>query len=245
MIVRSFFSGYRGLFALLLSLLPGWLGAATQVATDNTQIRAAVDQFLTGHSNALAQQYGEGTRIDYSILQLDSRLALAPCPAPLATELSGQNRIGRVNIKVSCPEENRWSLYVPADIGLFRPVVVNSSPIAKGSALQRDQLRLREMNISQISGEYFTRYDDVVGLVARRPLNPDEPVLAQQLEPPVVVRRGESVFMTAKSGTLLVRMPGVALTDGREGEQIPVRNQRSQRVVDARVTGPGQVEVLM
>ena len=49
----------------------------------------------------------------------------------------------------------------------------------------------------------------------------------------------------SSSGTVNVRMPGEALTDGAPGEQINVRNLRSQRVVRARVVGPGQVEVSM
>jgi flagella basal body P-ring formation protein FlgA len=40
-------------------------------------------------------------------------------------------------------------------------------------------------------------------------------------------------------------MPGEALSDGGLSEQIRVRNLNSQRVVKARVTGPGQVEVSM
>ncbi|WP_445939505.1 flagella basal body P-ring formation protein FlgA, partial [Pseudomonas sp.] len=36
-----------------------------------------------------------------------------------------------------------------------------------------------------------------------------------------------------------------ALSDGIVGKQISVRNQRSNRVIRARVIGPGQVEVAM
>ncbi|MNG41192.1 flagellar basal body P-ring biosynthesis protein FlgA [compost metagenome] len=52
-------------------------------------------------------------------------------------------------------------------------------------------------------------------------------------------------MISARSGTITVRMPGEALADGTLGEQISVRNQGSQRVVRARVLGPGQVEVEM
>lgn len=52
-------------------------------------------------------------------------------------------------------------------------------------------------------------------------------------------------MITARSGTLAVKMPGEALSDGGMNEQIRVRNLNSQRVVKARVTGPAQVEVSM
>jgi flagella basal body P-ring formation protein FlgA len=40
-------------------------------------------------------------------------------------------------------------------------------------------------------------------------------------------------------------MPGEALESGSIGQQIRVRNTRSERTVRARITAPGQVEVDM
>ena len=60
-----------------------------------------------------------------------------------------------------------------------------------------------------------------------------------------MIKRGESVVMTAKSGALQVRIQATALTDGHAGEQISVRNKQSKRVVEARVIGPGKVSVVM
>ena len=60
-----------------------------------------------------------------------------------------------------------------------------------------------------------------------------------------MVRKGDHVVITARSGSLSVRMPGEALSKGGLSEQIRVRNLNSKRVVKARVIGPGQVEVAM
>jgi len=51
--------------------------------------------------------------------------------------------------------------------------------------------------------------------------------------------------ISAGNSTIQVKMPGEALSAGSVGEQIRVRNLNSKRVVKARVTGPGQVEVAM
>jgi flagella basal body P-ring formation protein FlgA len=53
------------------------------------------------------------------------------------------------------------------------------------------------------------------------------------------------VVISARSGTLNVRMPGEALSNGGMSEQIKVKNLNSQRVIKARVTAPGQVEVAL
>lgn len=237
MIFRSFLP-YSGLFFAVLA-------GVVNSATDNQHIRTAVDRFMQQHQQQLQQQYDQKTRIDQQILQLDSRLKLAACEAPLDTELSSQNHIGRITVKVSCPLGSRWTLYVPVNVDLFREVVVMRSPAARGAALQRSQLSLREINVSQLRGQYFLNPDQVIGMVAKRPISADEPVMYSQLEPPVMIKKGEAVYVTAKSGTLQIKTPGTALMDGREGEQISVRNNRSNRVIEARITGPGQVEVVM
>ena len=54
-----------------------------------------------------------------------------------------------------------------------------------------------------------------------------------------------TVVISARSGTLSVKMPGEALSDGGLSEQIRVKNLNSKRVIRARVTAPGQVEVAL
>lgn len=78
-----------------------------------------------------------------------------------------------------------------------------------------------------------------------RPTVLDQVLTPQHLEQAEVVRKGDHVVIIARSGSLSVRMPGEALSKGGLSEQIRVRNLNSKRVVKARVTGPGQVEVAM
>ena len=59
------------------------------------------------------------------------------------------------------------------------------------------------------------------------------------------MRKGDHVIISARSGTLSVKMPGEALSDGGLSEQIRVKNLNSNRIIKARVTAPGQVEVAL
>ncbi|WP_262163245.1 flagellar basal body P-ring formation chaperone FlgA, partial [Escherichia coli] len=72
-----------------------------------------------------------------------------------------------------------------------------------------------------------------------RQLGSDQILLSTHLQIAEVIRRGDQVVISARGASVSVRMPGEALTDGAPGEQINVRNLRSQRVVRARVVGPG------
>jgi flagella basal body P-ring formation protein FlgA len=57
------------------------------------------------------------------------------------------------------------------------------------------------------------------------------------------VSKGDQVVISARNSGLNVRMPGEALSNGAPGEQIRVRNLGSHRIIKARISGPGQVEV--
>ena len=58
-----------------------------------------------------------------------------------------------------------------------------------------------------------------------------------------LVKRGDIVTILAEIKGLTVRVNGNALTDGHRGDEIRVKNQRSKRILQAEVIGPGTVRV--
>ena len=193
----------------------------------------------------LAQRYEDSVTMDYKIGALDNRIIMPDCDSALAIELKDSNNVGRTNVRVSCQSTSPWSLYVPLTINLYRPVVTAAVPLSRGSNIGAHQLRLRKVNISTLNGSYFGDIAEVVGMQSKRSLRADAIVLASQLAPPLLVKRGDAVTLSASSGALVVKIAAIALRDGHAGEQITVRTKQSKRLVDARVTGPGQVSVAM
>jgi flagella basal body P-ring formation protein FlgA len=237
MILRSFLS--------IISLTTALFWQPSYASVDVNEIQLSAQSSLDAHHEQLLKQYGENVRIEASLGNIDPRLSLADCAEPLESTINGRATTGRINIKVSCPTGPRWSIFVPGKINLYREVITVLSPVNRGNTLSSAQLSLQEMNISLIHGQYFTQMDAVNGMQVKRTLRPGQPILASQLEPPIVIKKGDSVVVTASSGTLDVKSPGIALMDGRKGQQISVKNRRSKRVVETRVTGPGQVAVTM
>jgi flagella basal body P-ring formation protein FlgA len=229
-------------FFILLSI---FLGQTSIAATSADDIHAVVNQFTEQHIAALQQQYGTDTRIESKINHLDPRLSLADCPSALNTTMKQGGSKNRINVKVSCSKGKNWSIYVPVMIDIYRPVVVTLEPIARGTALNDSMLQLQEVSVSQLQGSYFTNIAAVEGMVAKRLINSGSTVTSAQVTPPLVIKKGDAVLVTASTSGLKVKMPGTALNDGRQGEQIRVKNNHSKRTIDARVTGPGQVKVLM
>lgn len=185
-------------------------------------------------------------RYELRINPLDPRLRLAACDSDLTQALeSPAPPVGRVTVRVSCTGSSPWTVFIPAQVSLFRPIVVATRPLKRDQVLELGDVSMIEQDIGPLSRGYLTDPRQAIGKKLTRPLQADQVLTPANLELAESIRRGDQVVITARSGTISVRMPGEALSDGVLGQQINIRNQRSQRIVRARVVGPGQVEVEM
>lgn len=250
MMPRNFFHpGFdlgRASGLLLLCSLLMLVAAAPAHAVENQQLREAVDRYMAGYVDKLKTRLGHQTRVEYSVGALDNRLALTDCTKPLAIETKDTAQPNtRINLQISCAQPTSWSIYLPVELALYRPVVVAVKPLTHGNTVEAADVRLAEFNISQINGQYVGSLEEAVGKDVKRAISAGAPILQQQLVPPMMVRRGEAVMISAASSSIAVKVAGIALTDGRLGEQIRIKNQSSMRIVNARIVGPGQAEVPM
>lgn len=134
---------------------------------------------------------------------------------------------------------------MPAQVKLFRQVVVAVQPLKREHVLDDADIALVERDVGLLTQGYLTDPARVVGQKLRRPVINDQVLAPAFLEQAEAVRKGDQVVILARTATINVKMPGEALADGAPGQQIRVRNLRSQRVIKARVLEPGTVEVNM
>ena len=79
----------------------------------------------------------------------------------------------------------------------------------------------------------------------RRTLRQDTPVRRADLRRPQTVSKGNVVTMLYETRAMTLSATGVAENSGTDGEIIRVRNRQTKLVVDARITGPDRVAVLI
>lgn len=214
--------------------------------TSPTQLIGVTQGFLEYTvEDYLATGQIEG-RYEIQVNNLDPRVRLAYCDKELtATLQSPAQPMGRVTVRVRCEGSSPWTIFVPAQVKLFRDVVTVTRPLKRGMVVDYDDVVLRERDISLIKQGYMTAVELAVGQKLLRPMVTDQVLTLTHLEQVAAVRKGDQVVISARSGTLSVKMPGEALSDGGLSEQIRVKNLNSKRVIKARITGPGQVEVAL
>jgi flagellar basal body P-ring formation protein FlgA len=74
-------------------------------------------------------------------------------------------------------------------------------------------------------------------------LQPGQPIRQADIGMHSLVQRNESVTLIVRTRTMTLTVQGKALDDGAEGQTIRVQNPKSNRTVEGRVTGTGEVTV--
>jgi flagella basal body P-ring formation protein FlgA len=243
---RAMAKSLRCLAVLPALLALGYSTLSTASVTLPDQLIGESQRFLEQAVDEYLQRSNIQARHEIEINRLDPRLRLPLCDQPLTTTLeTPAEPVGRVTTRVRCDGTSPWTVFVPGQVRLFREVVTVVRPIKRDGVLNEADIMLAERDVGLLNQGYLTDLGQALGRKATRAMQPDQvlaPVYIRQAE---AIRRGDQVVISARSGGINVRMPGEALSDGTVGKQISVRNQRSQRVVRARVVGPGQVEVSM
>ncbi|WP_411392034.1 flagellar basal body P-ring formation chaperone FlgA [Pseudomonas sp. MPB23] len=245
---RPRLTGMRRSLYASMALLALSLGATARA--DNVTLPDLLIGVTQGFLEFTVEDYLATTqtpgRYEIQVNPLDPRLRMPMCDKELTASLeSPAQPIGRVTVKVRCEGSSPWTVFVPAQVKLFRDVVVVARPLKRTGIIGFEDVVLRERDISLINQGYLTSLDQAIGQKLTRPVVTDQVITLVHLEQAEVIRKGDQVVISASSGGLNVKMPGEALSNGGMSEQIRVKNLNSNRVIKARVTAPGQVEVAL
>lgn len=122
-------------------------------------------------------------------------------------------------------------------------VPVPAARIDRGEIVDEDDLRWISMPSDRLHRNHLTDADKIVGMSARRPLRPGEPLRTTAVEKPVLVNRNSLVTLRLQTPRLTLTAQGRALEDGAKGELVRVINTMSKTTVTGVVTGSNLVTV--
>ncbi|PSW19692.1 flagella basal body P-ring formation protein FlgA [Photobacterium sanctipauli] len=225
------------LLPLFIGLLACFFSTIVPASSENitVTVQRAAEAFVA--EQITVPERGE---LRVTAATLDSRLRLTECSAPLNTSIPGkQSLTGNVTVLINCVPEN-WQVYVPVRTQLLLPRVVAAKPLARGMVLGTDDLTVQQVELRFQRGVVFERPEQIIGSKMKRTVNMGEAVQGGDI---CLVCRNDSVNIIAGNGGLSIITKGNALSDGSLGEQIRVQNSKSKRVIDAVITGVGEVTV--
>ena len=129
-------------------------------------------------------------------------------------------------------------------VKVFDFVAVANHDLRIEVPVTESDFRLEEVVIDGRT-EYVKDPLEVSGLVPHRVIRAGTPISANYFNQPVVVSMGRPVKILVRYKGIEINANGTALTRGRIGEIIKVRNDASKKIISARVIDSGTVEVVM
>lgn len=209
---------------LALALCTG-IAPAAEPITPPEAIRAA----------AVAAVGGDPATTEAAV---DPNLRMAACSAALQA-VPTSARI----VRVRCPDQPGWQLYVPVQVRDIEKVLVVTQPVQAGETITADMLAMRRRDMAG-AGSGFADPAALVGQTAQRSLAPGAAPTREDMSEGPLLRRGDPVVLVSKAGGIEVRVAGRALGRAAPGGAISVENLQSRRIIRGRVVGAGIVEVM-
>lgn len=202
----------------------------------------AVESYIRA---ALATYEGE-VDIQFNRSQkLQSALMLSGPRFSFRIEPPSTMPLGLVSLTVDVFDNGHPVQDVPvvAEVALIRRVVTAKRPINRGMTISDGDVSLELRRFDNISRIGVVDPRAVIGQRARSFIDRGDMVLARDVEPLPLVKRGDFVTVYRRQAGLLVRTVGKALGGGSYGDTISVKNEGSKRSYEATITGPQTVEV--
>jgi flagellar basal body P-ring formation protein FlgA len=134
-------------------------------------------------------------------------------------------------------------LWVNATITVMAKVVTVIRPLGRYQHIQPADLALERRDLTKLPADTVRNLENAVGNRTTRMIYPHTVLESSMMTAPPLVRRGDIVKIIARSGPMTITATGLAKQQGSKGQMVHVANTDSRRVITARVTGPGTVEV--
>lgn len=182
----------------------------------------------------------EDKQLSIHITSIDPRVNIKPCFSELSANIPEFHNGRNVNIEINCSDSTPWRLYIPSKISIMAPIIVALSPIDKGSVLTSDNIGLKYVDEKRIRGERMTDSKILIGAKSKRSLSMGTAITRKNI---CLVCKGDIVTIEAKSTSLSIKTDGISMSNGHIGDKVKVKNERSGKIVYAKVSGLNKVEI--
>ncbi|MDA8751327.1 flagellar basal body P-ring formation chaperone FlgA [Planktomarina temperata] len=220
----------------------------------NSQMLCAEERLIFGADiKKIAQSYLADNGIYNEILVSEKR-AYFPCNEKIS--ITQKHPSSWHTLKASCGKPARWSIsfrtqdraleseqYGHNNLSNNVQIVFTKLNIPKGKVIEPADLVMKWADPRTARGAYVT-LDNIVGQKAKRNLSRDTVIKARHILANNAVNKNDAVLIISGSATIKIVTYGEALSDGKVGDMVLVRNSSSLKEFKAIVTAEKKVSPL-
>lgn len=115
--------------------------------------------------------------------------------------------------------------------------------LSRGDIIRNNDIEWIDVRERTMRRGYVQDESQIIGMAAKRYIAAKTPLTTAQLQRPRLVAKGGLVTISLISGMMRLTTQGRALETGSLGDVIRVKNGKSKKVIEAKVTGAGNVKV--
>ncbi len=123
-------------------------------------------------------------------------------------------------------------------------VPVLKSTFKNGDMISAVDVEYADLRQSTLPANTLLDAQQLVGLTPRRLAPAGKPLQVSDLESPMMVKKGQTVTLQLKSGSLSLSLQGKAMQNGAAGDTVRVLNTASNQVVEGTVSGFQRIDVM-
>lgn len=212
----------------------------------SVQVLAATQEQISMLKNAAIQKVKEVVStpeqgsLNIAVQHIDPRLKLTDCKGGLVSSIPGkQNYRNNITVLVSCPIDN-WKVYIPVHITQLIPMIIAKRTLNNGTPLTLSDMETKLLSNKFIRGQIFQDRHSLIGSRVKRTITAGSPITGNNI---CLVCKDDPVTIIATSDGLTVKAKGIALNDGSLSDTVRVKNSKSNRIVNGKVTKVGEVSV--
>ena len=203
--------------------------------------RAGIESFAKTYLESKIAPPLDG-KIAFKIINIDPRVIIKPCQVPLKANIPENTQRRNVNIKITCNDSIPWQLYLPAKVERTFAVVAATNNIEKGVILSELNIGIIYVTNNKIRGEKLSKIAAVIGSKAERRITKGSMINRRNV---CLVCKGDTITIIAKSQNFMIKTKGKALSSGNINQQIRVKNTRSGRVINPKISAVNQVTITL
>ncbi|MEN3033223.1 flagellar basal body P-ring formation chaperone FlgA [Chromobacterium amazonense] len=227
----------KKLFILAILISVGMPASGQTHSHTQEQIIKAVQS----HFSTIALQHGiKNIRVEL-LTQVDNKKK--KCDRPYNIHIKDQKNLGKISIMAQCSSPQSASFSAQTRIKIYAYTPTARSDLLAGQSIQQQDIMLAEQLLTSWNSLVLST-ENALGKNIKRAVKTGQPIMQKNIQPNILIKRGQSVLIIAKTNGISISAPGIAITAGTLDETITVKNSTTGKIITARIISSNEVSPL-
>jgi flagella basal body P-ring formation protein FlgA len=189
-----------------------------------------------------------GAPDDFEVAAPDLQPMLVPVGSiatPDVSQLSYDRQGGNFTalITVRVPGASDMRMRVSGAVIAMVPAAVTTRRLLAGNLVGPGDVQIKQLRAALVRAGVAILPQSAIGMALKHDVPMGQPLMSADVTRQMLVQRGQIVHMTLNSDGIALSGQGRATDAGARGDHVRVENPASHRMIDAEVTGAGEVRV--